>query len=414
MSDPTITYYGERGIVNGIILDIKDDLEKQKKFLKAIKLADKSSLDWIDDAAQFHWFIEPSLSQFGNPDIILTVETNAKIKYAFFIEAKIIGYDSSSCPLDSKLTLDKYDNGVASKLNVQLAFKYRFVEAMFACKNLSEKIKHIKESEESAKQYNDEKQRSLSLIPLCEHLNTLFEGIDKDNIYYIALTNDKNSSEPFKNEDTRRVVQVHSERGKDSSEPFKNEDTLPPITRPNWEKNKNKFGFLTYKSLESMEVIYRQSGFYKAPADFMFGIPASDHMEFMGEQVLTSTKFETWSDDQKDLAKKAKEVIGDTIDNLNPETPIKPIDNKGSYSYEYKGEIILKILTYKNQKEKIVIGLRADQHSKNLKHTFERTLYLIGGGNRKAFWCYPAENENDISKLSKVIEEYLTARMSGQ
>ena len=70
MSDPTTTYYGERGIVNGIILDIKDDLEKQKKFLKAIKLADKSSLDWIDDAAQFHWFIEPSLSQFGNPDII--------------------------------------------------------------------------------------------------------------------------------------------------------------------------------------------------------------------------------------------------------------------------------------------------------------------------------------------------------
>ena len=393
MSDPTTTYYGERGIVNGIILDIKDDLEKQKKFLKAIKLADKSSLDWIDDAAQFHWFIEPSLSQFGNPDIILTVETNAKIKYAFFIEAKIIGYDSSSCPLDSNLTLDKYDNGVASKLNVQLAFKYRFVEAMFACKNLSEKIKHIKESEESAKQYNDEKQRSLSLIPLCEHLNTLFEGIDKDNIYYIALTNDKNSSEPFKNE-----------------------DTLPPITRPNWEKNKNKFGFLTYKSLESMEVIHRQSGVYKAAADFMFGtLSDSDRMEYNNEPVLICINIQKWSKDQKDLAKKAKEVIDDILNKLNLKTSVVLNQLEGSYSYEYKGkreEIILKILAYRDNN--IAICLRADKYSENFEHTFERTLYLIGGGNKKAFWCYPAEKENDIDKLSEVSKEYLTARMSGQ
>lgn len=393
MSDPTITYYGERGIVNGIILDIKDDLEKQKKFLKAIKLADKSSLDWIDDAAHFYWFIEPSLSQFGNPDIILTVETNAKIKYAFFIEAKIIGYDSSSCPLDSKLTLDKYDKGIASKLNVQLAFKYRFVEAMFAGKNLSEDIKPIKESEESAKQYNDKKQRSLSLIPLCKHLSELFEGINKDNIYYTALTNDKNSSEPFKNE-----------------------ATLPPITQPNWEKDKNKFGFLTYESLKSMGVIDRQSGVYKAAADFMFGtLSESDRMEYIDEPVLTSINIQKWSEWQTCLAEKAKKVISDTLNKLNLKTSVVLNKLEGSYSYEYKGkreEIILKILAYRDNN--IAICLRADKYSENLEHTFERTLYLIGGGNRKAFWCYPAENENDIDELSEVIKEYLTARMSGQ
>lgn len=387
VSDPTITYYGERGIVNGIILDIKDDIEKQKKFLKAIKLADKSNLPWVDDATHFDWFIEPSLSQFGNPDIILTVITKRNITYAFFIEAKIIAYDSSSCPLDSKLTLDKYDNGVASKLNVQLAFKYRFVEAMMGGLN---SLGIIEESEEVAEQYNDDP-RKLKLNKLCDHINKkLLGGIDKDNIYYIALTNDKNSSEPFKNE-----------------------DTLPPITRLNWEKNKNKFGFLTYNSLESIGAIKRESGVYGQAAKFMFRtLSDSDHMELIGEQVLTSTNIQNWSKDQIKLAEKAKEVIGNAIDNLNPETPIKRIDNKGSYSYEYMGEIILKILTYKNQEEKIVVGLRADQYSENLKHTFERTLYLIGGGNRKAFWCYPAEEEEDIDKLSKVIEEYLAACMS--
>jgi len=41
-------------------------------------------------------------------------------------------------------------------------------------------------------------------------------------------------------------------------------------------------------------------------------------------------------------------------------------------------------------------------------------IAAIGDGNRKAFWCYPAEEENDIDKLYELLKEYLTACMSGQ
>lgn len=393
MSDSTITYYGERGIVNGIILDIKNDIEKQKNFLRAIKLADKSSLPCVDGAIHFDWFIEPSLSQFGNPDIILTVATNTEIKYAFFIEAKINSYDSSSCPLDKDLILEKYNDGVASKLNVQLAFKYRFVEAMFANNNLS---KDIKESNEVAKQYINDKQRRLYLPKLCRHLKELFSGIDKDNIYFIALIFDD------------KIL-----------DPFNNKKTLPAITLANWEKNKNKFGVLTYKSLESAGVINRGSGVYGKAADFMFAkLSNTDRMEYMNEQVLTSTNIQNWTRLQKHLGDYAIKVIGNTINNLKLKTPVVFKGNlKGSYSYAYKGdneEIVLKILTYRNKEDNIVIGLRADSFSEKLEHNSERTLYLVGGGNRKPFWCYSAKNENDIDKLSEVIKKYLKAYMAHQ
>lgn len=392
VSDSTITYYGERGIVNGIILDIKDDIEKQKNFLKSIKLADKSSLTWVDDATHFYWFIEPSLSQFGNPDIILTVETNAEIKYAFFIEAKINSYDSSSCPLGKDQILEKYDNGVASKINVQLAFKYRFVEAMLGDNNSS---LNIEESREVAEQYKDEP-RKLKLTPLCNHIKKLFSGINKDNIYYIALIYDEKTLDPFNNK-----------------------KTLPAITLANWEKNKNKFGVLTYESLESMGVINRGSGVYGTAADFMFAkLSNTDRMEYMNEPVLTSTNFQNWEFEQKELAAYAIKVIGETINDFKLKTSLVLKDNlKGSYSYAYKRdneEIVFKILTYRNNKKNIVIGLRADSYSEKFEHTPERTLYLIGGGNRKPFWCYSVENENDIDKVSKEIEKYLDARMTLQ
>lgn len=396
MLDTTITYYGERGIVNGIILDIKDDIEKQRSFLKAIKLADKSNLPWANDAVHFNWFIEPSLSEFGSPDIILTVTTNTTIKYAFFIEAKLNSYDRSSFSLKDLMLKKDYD-GVASKLNVQLAFKYRFVEAMFVDDKPSG---NIEESEEAANKYKDNKYRKLKLHKLCTHMKKLFEGVDKNNIYYIALTNDDISLDPFDNK-----------------------DTLPAITIADWEENSNKFGILTYQSLETMGVINRDSGVYGKAAEFMFKtLTDTERMDYVDEQALENINFQNWPLPQKNLADYAKKIIENTINNLKIEKTIIRKDNEGSYSYEDRRDnrkIVLKIQLYKNSKDKhskenIIIGLREDDVSEKLEHTSERALYLLGAANRKPFWCYSVNNEDDMDRLSDVIEKYLAARITQQ
>ena len=45
-------FYGERGIVNGLVLDIKDDLELGKAVINSISWCDHSDADWISEK----WF----------------------------------------------------------------------------------------------------------------------------------------------------------------------------------------------------------------------------------------------------------------------------------------------------------------------------------------------------------------------
>lgn len=59
-----ILFYGERGIVNGIVLDIKNHPSKQKGFLKAIRFAGGNSPEWIDNITGADFIVEPSLSEF--------------------------------------------------------------------------------------------------------------------------------------------------------------------------------------------------------------------------------------------------------------------------------------------------------------------------------------------------------------
>jgi hypothetical protein len=44
-----IFFYGERGIVNGLVLDLKDDLSKLKKVLNSIEWCSEQEKSWIND-----------------------------------------------------------------------------------------------------------------------------------------------------------------------------------------------------------------------------------------------------------------------------------------------------------------------------------------------------------------------------
>lgn len=84
-----ILFYGERGIVNGIILDIKDSIEAQKAFLRAIKFADGNRPNWIENLSTMDFIVEPSLSEFGNPDLIIIASETDKTQHVIFLEAKV-------------------------------------------------------------------------------------------------------------------------------------------------------------------------------------------------------------------------------------------------------------------------------------------------------------------------------------
>ena len=70
-----VVYYGERGILNSIVLDTQGDIAKQKQFLRTIVLGDKSKLEWVDDVEMVKYFVERCFDQFGKVDLIIEATT---------------------------------------------------------------------------------------------------------------------------------------------------------------------------------------------------------------------------------------------------------------------------------------------------------------------------------------------------
>ena len=82
-----IFFYGERGIVNGLVLDLKDDLFMLKKVLSSIEWCSEQEKGWINDIENAIYLIEPGFSKFGQPDLVIICEPKDGSKYWFFIEA---------------------------------------------------------------------------------------------------------------------------------------------------------------------------------------------------------------------------------------------------------------------------------------------------------------------------------------
>ena len=70
----SLFFYGERGLVNGIVLDLLDDLDIDLKslkiFLSSIIFCDSYKPSWIERVYKVDFIIEPSFSEFGDPEVL--------------------------------------------------------------------------------------------------------------------------------------------------------------------------------------------------------------------------------------------------------------------------------------------------------------------------------------------------------
>lgn len=378
MNDTDIIFYSERGIVNGIILDIKDDLNKEKAFLRSIRFADGGVHDWIDDVKLIKWYVEPSFSQFGAPDLILSAETKDLKKYIIIIEAKLTGYNESSA---SNIENDLYPanyRGITSSLNIQLAFKYRFYQAF---KN---KINEdaIRETGNTKIFYNDQRRKIKNLIVI-DYCKELFGKATE--VYYVALTHDNKNFIPFETD-----------------------SFLPAIGKENWKNDKKFFGHLTYDMLETVAwnnsngdlfkgIIAKDKGYYGT---------AAKKLDTKAPVMPTNNKYESiskikgykkWSQDQTKLAEYAIKKYIKKSKKLN-----------GYYSLIIGNITAIEIHSCAWAKEKgILICFSLDGLQDDYKDTFGGKVFAIGvGQKRKAFYCCAIKGKSDIRNLRKFIQDF--------
>jgi len=183
-----IYYYGERGLIDSLMLDIiqsdnKDEIVKN--------ILNKLNPE-ISYKASFDIYVEPSFGQrdgFGVPDLIIKADDDL-----YIIEAKC-GTVEKNCYTGTK-TSEFWDKKNSSKLNVQLLLRYRFMNLLYnQKKNKLPLGKYFVLEEEN--EYSDSS-HSTKVSGKFTYLRALSreksEWIDQicgwKNVYYVALTSD--------------------------------------------------------------------------------------------------------------------------------------------------------------------------------------------------------------------------------
>ena len=121
-----ICFYGERGIVNGLVLDIWEDLNLIRSVLQTIDWCKPSEHGWIDNLTRAVFLVEPGFYQFGQPDLLTICDIGDGSKRWLFIEVKSTPYHASSMSNQKGMTV----NGYNSSINGQLSLDYRLALAL--------------------------------------------------------------------------------------------------------------------------------------------------------------------------------------------------------------------------------------------------------------------------------------------
>lgn len=368
-----ILFYGERGIVNGIVLDIKNHPSKQKGFLKAIRFAGGNSPEWIDNITGADFIVEPSLSEFGNPDLIMIAYEPDNKKHVLFIEAKTHCYQDEAIDKTSSFNI----RGSTSAINFQLALKFRFAEA-FKKVERNDYIIECQEYYQNNYESQDKLRRRIKnkvVIEICDRFR------NAQDFWFVALTNDS-----------------------DNAIPYADSDFLPPIG--DWENNKSRFGLVSYAMLEKEDVINRNRGYFGAAAKVFLGSPAdTGYPEAKPLEPINRIK---WTDEQRVAANKL-------IDVIQAATDYEFDVQNGSYSLSVNGIALIKILTQNDNS--IILGLRNDGLPEGWKKYFTYGIFNIGVANKRklfAFAKFDPKDDQAIERLSEYAIRYIDFRGSAE
>ena len=296
-----VVFYGERGILNSIILDTQGNIAKQKQLLRSIVLADRSKLNWVDDVYLVRYFVEPNFDEFGNADVIIEAIARNSEKYVLFVEIKINSYEYSALTMEPIKEMDNeyfpksYRNN-CDKLNIKLAILYRFIQAFKS--NLSDDnniITKIQEQYDVRHTYNDKIERKLENRTI---LNYWYERFaDTKEYYFIALTNDSHEI-------------LEGNNLKSDLFPFNNKNMLPPIGKVQWEEDKNKFGIITYETLLNKNIISKDEGYYEDVSELMLFNPPTLAAYNKERKISTSVSInkDKWGESQEILYNLLKDI----------------------------------------------------------------------------------------------------------
>lgn len=238
-----IRFYGERGIVIGLLLDIKDDLDLQKCVLRSIVWCEQQSDGWMDKVQDAVFLIEPGFGEFGQPDLIITCHLQDDSRRFVIVEAKATFYSASAMSNDQGMKAKGYN----SSINGQLSLDYRLALALQDYdgeRSIQEPLKIFRQYE---KQLGDPKARPRRAAKpqlMSEIVEPYLRGLRLQDTFFVAMTRDVDSK-PLCQAQADKLPVVLDESGRDA-----------------WAKLTSHFGLLSLEQLDK-EVLAIEGRFRK-------------------------------------------------------------------------------------------------------------------------------------------------------
>jgi hypothetical protein len=123
-----IHFYGERGLVNALFLDLKG-CGATLEFLRRIEFSFRNQprIELPDDT-NVVVIVEAGFAQFGSPDAIVIANTSDGVRLVFFLEAKVGLYRNEAGDFTERVA------GFNSTINGQFTLRYRLACALRECR----------------------------------------------------------------------------------------------------------------------------------------------------------------------------------------------------------------------------------------------------------------------------------------
>jgi hypothetical protein len=234
-----IHFYGERGLVNALFLDLRAS-GAMPEFLRRIEFVfrDRTHLD-LPDTTEVVVIVEAGFAEFGSPDAILVATTPDGTRLVFFLEAKAGVYRNEA------QDYTKRDRGFNSTINGQFTLRYRLARAL---REFREDHSRLVEPQAFASAYGEQNPRRLSKPENLKHI-VRPHLVGASSYFFVALTDDAaNVWRGLETENPRLL-------------PFVAEPTtgpsIPPqsdwaLERNAWASHREDFGWIGFREIEAL------------------------------------------------------------------------------------------------------------------------------------------------------------------
>ncbi len=315
-----VTFYGERGVVNSIVLRLEKDIKLAHGFLTIIRFYNGQPPSWINKIKSVHYFVEISFGEFGDPDLIILCEDHEGDKHLVFIEAKLVCYDTSAVDLrntGNKSTSSAGNKavGINSRINAQLTLKYR-LSLVLQKRGLGEKLEESGEIFELYKDLPTEFKKQArrvfkkEVIGICdEHFTSI-----KD-YWFVAMTNDPPDYKPYVQQTNNPLIM----------------DELGHALTSNVDSN---FGIITYADISKIKGLEG----HKIPKPLSYN---SSDTKALHLRTVNWSEFDSYISNE--IKSSLEDMIIESIKIVGHNSIIKKLYS-GSVSYLVNGRTIIKLV----------------------------------------------------------------------